>query len=215
MAAESKMLSLGEKIQLLAQDIYNAALLKNSLKLENFAPSKQVQNLLDEDEFDSLIEHLKKRGILTSLSREFSVREGGDASKNGYHTYKVVINQPKIRQLLGLKDIADKPAEEGIRLHPKYSYLIVDGKEIPLAKGKLHKTLQYWICCLCLKKPNIPVQETDIMAKYASDFHITGRSRAVRDAVYKLNPKIKKAAGVDELFTYSNGFVIFNADKLK
>ena len=107
-----------------------------------------------------------------------------------------------------------KQIEKGIRLHPEYSYLIVNGTEIPLAKGKLHRSLQYWICQQCLKKPNSPVQETNIMAKYATDYDVIARGRAVRDAVYMLNPKIEKATGINQLFTYSNGYVVLNADKL-
>lgn len=218
MTQESRIVGLGDKIRLLAQDIYDAALLRNTLKLEKYMPSKQIQNLVDRDEFDSLIAYLRKHGILTHTYRRVSVDTnflGAPKSEDNFQPYEIIISQPSIRRFLGLKDIASKPAEEGIKLHPEFSILIVNGKKIPLAKGKLHKSLQYWICRLCLKKPNIPVQETSIMAKYATDYDITARSRAIRDAVYKLNPKIKNVTGIDELFTYSNGYVVFNADKLK
>jgi hypothetical protein len=218
MTQDSRIVGLGDKIRLLAQDIYDAALLRNSLKLENYIPSKQIQNLVDQDELDSLIAYLRKRGILIYTYRRISVGTSflnASESENRIQPYEITISQPNISRLLGLKDIANKPAEGGIKLHPEFSILIVNGKKIPLAKGKLHKSLQYWICRLCLKKPNIPVQETSIMAKYATDYDITARSRAIRDAVYKLNPKIKNVTGIDELFTYSNGYVVFNADKLK
>ncbi len=212
MTQDSKIVDLGDKIRLLAQDIYDAAVLINSLELEHYVPSKQIQNLLDEEELNTIINYLRKHRILTSVFRKPSV---GFGPKIGYQPYRIRISQPSIRRLLGLKDVASKPAEGGIKLHPEFSFLIINGTEIPLAKGKLHKSLQYWVCYLCLKKPNIPVQETNIMAKYATDYDITARSRAIRDAVYKINPKVKKVTGIDELFTYSNGYVVFNADKLK
>jgi len=212
------IISLGEKIRLLAQDIYDAAVLSNSLKLKNYIPSKQIQNLVDQDELDSLIAYLRKHGFLTYTHRRISTGTnflGAPESKKSFQPYEIVISQPNIRRLLGLKDNPSKPVENGIKLHPEFSLLIVNGEEIPLAKGKMHRSLQYWICWLCLKEPNNPVQETDIMEQYADDYEITARSRAVRDAVYLLNPKIKKVTGIEELFTYSNGYVVFNADKLK
>ena len=212
MAEGTRVLSLDEKLKLLAGDIYDAAFVKNSLQLEHYTPSKQIQNLMDEDEFISLLAYLRNHGVLTFTFREVYTR-GRYAPKEGFHSHKIVISQPDIRRLLGLKD-APEPVEDGIKLHPKYSYLIINGKEIPLAKGKLHKSLQYWVCQQCLKKQNMPVEETDIMAKYAPDYDINGRSRAVRDAVYMLNPKIKKVTGIDQLFTYSNGYVVLNSDKL-
>lgn len=213
MASESKILSLREKLQLLARDIYDTAIISNSLKLEHFVPSKQIRNLLDKDEVDRLIEHLSKRGILTH-SYPALPSASWDSPKGGFQAYDLAISQPKIRHLLGLEDIAYK-TEKGIKLHPKFTHLVINGDEIPLGKGTLHKSLQYWICLVCLKKPNTPVKETIIMAKYATDYDITARGRAVRDAVYKLNPKIKNKTGIDELFTYSSGYVTFNADKLK
>lgn len=208
--------SLDEKIRLLARDIYDTAVIENALKLEHFVPSKQIQNLLDEEEVARLITFLKRRGILTYAFREASSSPIlGNASKESYPSFTIIISQPRIRRLLNLEENVSKQVDGGVRLHPEFSSLIINGKEIPLSKGKLHKSLQYWICRLCLKKPNIPVQETNIMAKYATDYDITARSRAIRDAVYKLNPKIKNATGIDELFTYSNGYVVFNADKLK
>jgi hypothetical protein len=218
MNKENGVISLGEKIRLLAQDIYDAAVLKNSLKLENYVPSKQIQNLVDQGELDSLITYLRKQGILTYTYRRVSTAAnflGAPKSENSLQPYEIIISQPNMRRLLGLKESPNKPVEKGIKLHTEFSYLIVNGEEIPLAKGKLHRSLQYWICWLCLKAPNTPVQETDIMEQYAPDYEITARNRAVRDAVYKLNPKLKKATGIDELFTYSNGYVVFNANKLK
>jgi hypothetical protein len=213
---ENRILNLSEKVRLLARDIYDTAILQRSLKLEYFVPSKQIQNLLDEEEFERLIIHLRQRGVLPYMSPAFPTKITPEGkSKGSFQPYDIRISEPKIRRLLGLKDIANKPAKEGIKLHPKLSYLIVNGVEIPLGKGELHKSIQYWVCRLCLKKPNIPVKETDIMAKYKADFDITGRGRAVRDAVYKLNPKIKNKTGIDKLFSYSTGHVTFNADKLK
>lgn len=212
------IMSLGEKIRLLAQDIYDAAVLRNSLKLESYVPSKQIQRLVDQDELDNLITYLKKHGVLTHTYRRISVKTsflGTQESNDGFQSYEIVISQSNIRRLLGLKDGSSNPVEKGVKLHPEFSILIVNGEEIPLARGKLQRTLQYWICRLCLKAPNRRVQETDIMERYAEEYEVTARSRAIRDAVYKLNPKIKRIAGIEELFTYSNGYVVFNADKLK
>jgi len=216
MSSESKILSLREKIQLLARDIYDTAILSHSLKLEHFVPSKQIQNLLDEEEFERLIIHLRQRGVLPYMSPAFPTKITPEGkSKGSFQPYDIRISEPKIRHLLGLKDISDKPVEKGIKLHPKFSILVIDGEDILLGRGKLDKTLQYWICRLCLKEPNNPVREMKIMAKYATDYEVTARGRAVKDAVYKLNPKIKNKTGIDELFTYSSGYVTFNADKLK
>ncbi|HSW99565.1 MAG TPA: hypothetical protein VLH38_00860 [Patescibacteria group bacterium] len=213
-----RVISLDEKVQLLARDIYDAALLEGSLRLEQFTPSKQLQSILDEDELSKLMTYLWKHDVLIFSYRKISIRtHSRDPLSNGFRPYALDINQSNIRRLLGLENNTSPPApvESGIRLHPEYSYLLIDGEKIPLGKGKLHKTLQYWICNLCLQNPNNPVQETDIMAMYATDYDITARSRAVRDAVYKLNPKIEAATKINELFTYSNGYVVFNADKLK
>jgi hypothetical protein len=213
---ENRILSLSEKVRLVARDIYNTAILNHSLKLEYFLPSKQLQSLLDEQEYDRLITHLRERRILLSLYPVLPTTITLiNAPNNRFQAYEMKISEPNIRRLLGLKDITSKPVEKGVKLHSRLSVLIVNGAEVPLAKGELHRSLQYWICRLCLKKPNTPVKETDIMAKYATDYEVTARSRAVRDAVYKLNPKIKHAAKIDGLFTYSSGYVTFNADKLK
>lgn len=213
MIRKYRMLSLNEKIQLVARDMYDTALIKDSLKLKNFIPSKQIQNTISPNEFDDIIEFLKKRKIVYAF-RSFNLHSS-NSHKNQFVEYDLTIYQPEIRRWLGLKSVTSKQTDRGIRLDKDYSNLIINGVIIPLGKGRLHKSLQYWICYLCLQCPNTPVQETDIMAKYATDYEINARSRAIRDAVYRLNPKIKETTGIDELFTYSSGYVVFNADKLK
>lgn len=215
MIQKDRMLSLNEKIQLVARDMYDTALIKDSLKLKSFIPSKQIQNIISSNEFEDVVEFLKKRKIVYAF-RSFSNKlHSSNSHKNQFIEYDLTIYQPEMRRLLGLENMPSKQIDRGIKLDKDFSKLIINGITIPLGKGKLHKSLQYWICYLCLKCPNTPVEETDIMAKYATDYEVNARSRAIRDAVYRLNPKIQKVTGIDELFTYSSGYVVFNADKLK
>jgi hypothetical protein len=202
--------SLEQKLKIILRDIYEAAILKHSLVLEEYRPSQQLEAIFSEEEYKSLIEYLRKQSLL-KMAYPASIWLIHDKSK--FKPYKLIVNQEKVRKFLGYDDAPGSP-QKGVRLDPTEAVLRVNGAEIKLGKGRLHKSLQYWVCWCCLKEPNAPVEETDIMAKYDTDYEITARGRAVRDAVYRLNPKIKAATGIDNLFTYSVGYVKFNADKV-
>ena len=112
MTPEDKILSLNDKIRLLARDIYDAAQLLNSLTIEHFVPSKQLQSILDEKEYGRLVDYLRKQDVLIQAWREI---KKWNEPKDGFQAYKIIINQPNIRGLLGLKVNENKSVKPRIK----------------------------------------------------------------------------------------------------
>jgi hypothetical protein len=205
------VLSLEGKVKIVANDLFEGALLSGNALIKSYVPSKSVRDLLSNDEVIRALWFMRAKGYVNAYYEIDSgeVKSSMDENKP-FIPQDVFIVPSKIRMLLGLKNSGTKPVST-IHFDEESSKLYVKGEEIKLGRGGVgEQTIQYWIVAVCYKKPNKRINETDIMAKYRPGWDIIARGRAIRDAVIALDKKIAGQTGIKGLFTYSRGKVTFH-----
>ena len=205
------MLSLEDKVKIVANDLFEGALLSGNNLIRSYVPSKSVRDLLSNDEVIRTMWFMRAKGYI-NIYYEIDSGEVNSTMDDAqpFKPQDVFIAPSKIRKLLGYGSTRTKLIST-VYFDEEKSKLIVKGEEIKLGRGDVgEQTIQYWIVAVCYKKPNKRINETDIMAKYKPDWDITARGRAIRDAVIALDKKIADKTGIKGLFTYSRNKVTFH-----
>jgi len=209
----ARILSLNDKLKIVATDIFDKVILGKSPVIERYVPTKQVRNVLSDEEVMQFLWLLRKSKYINFYYGSASglcIDHLEDPSR--FSPQDVFINGSAMRKLLGLKP---KPPS-GVALDRVRAVLYINGSVIKLGRGEGERSLQYWVCVLCLSKPNKPIEEVKILskAKPETEYELTARSRAIRDAVKKLNDKIEAKTGFNKVFIFSRATVTYDARKI-
>lgn len=207
--------SVSDKLTFLLTDIYDKVKLNRSNLLKDYTISKQLTSILDKNELVQLMEYLRGKGVFIFMNRvSDALRYTVGSTVNDYPSFYLRIDENRVRDLLGLTK--NRPSLKGVLLDPVESVLYVNGNEIILGRGgsRMHRSIQYWICSCCLKKPDKRVSESIILNRYLPDYDITAHGRAVRDACKGLAQKIHDETGIEKLFEYSAGYAIYHSHKI-
>lgn len=197
-------LSAKEKVELVANDILEQFIIANKQKpnLDSYSPGKQVLDICNNEEVESILLNLQSNDALTYEKIDdihYSVKPNWDNFRSLFYFLR---EDPSGKSTTTTK--------KKYSLDEVFSVLYINGIPIKLGRGIGERTLQYQTCRLCLEKPNEPIDELDILNAYKDSFDFA-RSRAVRDAVIVLNKKIKEQTKIDNIFIYSKATVTFNS----
>lgn len=219
------ILSIEEKADLVGKDLLGVAeaassnlYFNNTPFLDLYLPSKKLLEIMDEHEIVAALEYLKKQYCLSYEVKTRNFGSGSDAyaiTLDISHLDATIKRHETERELARTNKLPhlEPNVHVGIDFDSVRSTLTVNGKEILLGKSLGDKTFQYWICYHTMKKPNKSVNEVKILDSYSKDFGEQARNRAIRDAVYDLNDKLKTKAQQDnKLFLYSRGKVTYVED---
>lgn len=218
------ILTIEQKADLVGNDLIAAAeaqasnlYYNNSPYLSPYIPSRKLLEIMDEHEIVAALSFLKGKYCVS-----FEVLRN---NRGGSDAYAVTVNLDTLRAVMRghetarlraatpLKPLPDVP--QGVKFDKVRSTLTVNGIEVLLGKSHGDKSFQYWIVYHTITKPNKAITELKILDSYSKDFGEIARKRAIRDAVYDLNDKLKfKAKQENKLFLYSKGNVTYVDDNV-
>lgn len=206
MTQVEKLLSLEDRVKLVANDILESVRLTGRTHLVEYAMSKQLADYISPIEFKHILNRLHKSGHITAPID--NKKMWNKATNIAPDSFDFRVRVDKIQKALAQKQPTYTEPYEFIKNRAE---LRIGEHHVILR----HATLQFFIVQECIKKPDARVQETDIMAKYETDYELTGSNRSIRDAVRSLNAKIIRSTDIYRLFIYSRGYVVFDTTKLE